>query len=97
MLKPIYLNYKKEPACKKCKYYNINKIGQPECKLFLSNYNKNLYEFAFKCREDENLCGLQGKYYKPNDSYVSSEKENSEGAEQTEDIVDNPLKYFTLY
>ena len=60
------------PSCKNCIYYKINNFDSD----FTSRFNKCekfgekdiitdkiTYSFADSCRNDENKCGIEGKYF----------------------------------
>jgi len=61
--------YTAPPKCNNCRYrLNIN--GEQHCKLFkiltfsVSNATFDYYVDTQSAREDENLCGFYGKYFK---------------------------------
>ena len=58
------------PSCKNCIYYdpeyendysNLNKCNKFGVKNIISD--KITYDYADSCRNDENKCGLHGKYF----------------------------------
>ena len=51
--------HKKIPACKNCIHFRQN--DDEKCSLF--QRKDILYEYAILCRNDDNRCGLKGKYF----------------------------------
>jgi len=61
--------YASKPACNSCKWFipNINN-DYGRCKLYLQSVDKNpptfpIYKFSKICRENESLCGKDGRFY----------------------------------
>lgn len=56
------------PSCNKCIHYQPTSLSNDGyCKLFGEKNiisNDIRYEWASRCRENENKCGLQAKHYK---------------------------------
>ena len=65
LVKIAYIKPIQNKDCKKCKFYLNSITKKPKCSKFnyFSDDKLLIHEFALDCREDENKCGVEGKYF----------------------------------